>query len=122
MQPSQHRLRWWQLRTPDFAVLLYTTLVQRVIILPIWIIGFASSEINDVPLSFVLDTPIYGNHPARMCAMIIIGVWIYYAACMFTAILDQSYGWIKYSLIFLLIGSVHALTTYNFWALMNTAF
>jgi len=118
VKPLQ-KLRWWQVRTSDFALFLYPIIFQKILMLPIWIVGKLQADQENLPLSYVLDVPMAGNHPSKMLSVILILIWIYFATCLFSALNERSYPWPKLAMIFILIFGILSLTTYNFNALFE---
>jgi len=110
---TSQKLKWWQIRTTEFALLLYALITQRVLVLGIWVIGATFSDSDEVPLSSALDTSFAGNHPPSMIFGTITLSWIFFTTCIVSAWVERPYGWKKSIFVFLCIGVVLGLTTWN---------
>ena len=104
------KLRWWQVRTSDFALFLYVVIIQRWLMVSIWFVGATYADTEDASLSRFFDSPIAGNHPKKMVMAILVLLGIYYITCFITAIIDKCYHWLKFILIFLPILAMFVLT------------
>ena len=111
---KRSQLRWWQVRSSDFVLFLYAIMFQRVLMLPIWLVLLAHSDLAELPLPYVQDVPIAGNHPTNMLSIILVLIWVYFLICFISAIAERIYPWVKFSVIFLVIFGLLFLTTYNF--------
>ena len=116
---QRSKLRWWQVRTSDFALFLYAILFQRVLVLPIWIVLITQSDQQGVSLTYVQDLPIAGIHPTNMLSATLVLIWVYFLVCFISAVGERCYPWVKFSVIFLIIFGLLLLTTYNFNALFE---
>ena len=123
MKRARHpsKLRWWQVRTSDFALFLYAIIFQRVLMLPIWIVLISHADQAGLPLYYVQDLPFAGNHPTNMLSIILVLIWVYFLVCFISAIAERIYPWVKFSVIFLVILGLLLLTTYNFNALFEAS-
>lgn len=118
---QRSKLRWWQVRTSDFALFLYAILFQRVLVLPIWIVLITQLDQQGVSLTYVQDLPIAGIHPTNMLSTILVLIWVYFLVCFISAVGERCYPWVKFSVIFLVIFGLLLLTTYNFNALFEAS-
>ena len=116
------KLRWWQVRTCDLALFLYAVIFQRVLMLLIWVYAVTVTDFENVELSYVLDTPIAGNHPTKMLSIILALIWVYFAICFLSALKERCYSRLKLSIVFITILGALLLATYNFNALFDFAF
>ena len=111
---KNRELQWWQIRTVDFSLFLYIVIYQRVLLLPIWIIATTTAELDELALSYVLDTPIAGNHPLKMLSLMLTLIWLYFISCIVTAMFQGCYSWIKTALLFLPMLGLLILTGQHF--------
>ena len=117
---KQSKLKWWQVRSTDFALFLYVLIFHRFLMLSIWIVGATFSDGQDVEMSYVLDLPIAGNHPINMLYIILMLIWGYFIVCFFTAMRERCYSTGKLISIFLVLLLMLGLASQRFAALFLT--
>ena len=97
---SQTRLKWWQIRTIDFSLFLTALIVQRVLVLALWVIAATYTDLSNGSMSHALDATYLGVHAPTTLAIIIISSWILLFIAMLTAYFERPYGLEKSILIF----------------------
>jgi len=107
-------LKWWQIRTVDFALLLYIFIYNRVLALGIWVFGMTISDTGNLALTYILDTPLSGNHPTQMLSIILLLIWFYYIVCLTTSLAEQRYSIIKTLTLFTALFGILVGTTHSF--------
>ena len=79
--------------------------------LSLWLVGASYADVSDDSLSYFFDTPIAGNHPTKMLIAILVLLWAYFLTCLITAAIEKCYGWIKFTVIYLVICVALVLTS-----------
>jgi len=104
-------LKWWQIRTTEYGLLLFPLIIQRVLVLPLWILAVAETDFNQTPLSTALDATYSGIYAPSAVKQIILMGWILLAVSAVSASLERCYEWPKTVLLYAgLTGSIALMT------------
>lgn len=106
-------LRWWQVRTIDFGLLLFALIVQRVLVLVLFIAATTVADQDSLEMSFALDATYAGIHAPTTLKHIIILGWILLGVAAVTAYLERCYRWPKTIVIFVGLFALMTLMTLN---------
>ena len=121
MRKRKLRLRWWQVRTPDFALFLFIISFQQLLVLPFWILAATFTDQRNLPFSRYFDTPIAGHHPVKVLTFILCLIWVYWAVCFITAYNGRCYHWAKWLGIFSVLFALLAVVSLKFNTLIIKA-
>ncbi|MEM7671504.1 MAG: hypothetical protein AAF317_20680 [Pseudomonadota bacterium] len=94
---GNRKLRWWQLRTEDFALLLYIIIVPRVLVLGLYVTIAASADISGTPI-YISD--FVGWNLSEYFDLLMILAYLLVLICSITAVLERPYGRIKWVVLF----------------------
>ena len=103
IRDSPKYLRWWQVRPIDFSLFLFPLIVQRALLLPLWILAMTYADDGETPMSLALDTTYAGwDSPKTLLKIIILG-WVLLIIATASAFIERCYQWQKAALIFLVL-------------------
>ena len=106
-------LRWWQIRPIEFSLLLLPIIIQRVLVLGLFVMASTFADGETVELAFALDATYAGLHAPSILMHIIILNWILLLLAAISAIIERCYRWPKALLIFMGLAFVMAEMTQN---------
>ena len=119
--PHPARLRWWQLRPTEFALLLYALIIQRVLGLGLFAAasvildsrGVSLDDPTSPPLGYYGIDQALGWDIAAYFGALGLLIWAALAAAALSAWLERAYGRWKFAAVFVGIGTLHWLAMRN---------
>lgn len=109
-------LRWWQVRPIEFSLFLFPLVIQRTLVLLLYIMAAIYADHDEIELSYAMDATYAGLHAPTALKQIIILGWILLALAALSAWIDRCYKWPKAVLIFVvLVGLMGMMTKHALW-------
>lgn len=106
-------LRWWQIRPIEFSLLLLPIIIQRVLVLGLFVLASTFADGETVELAFALDATYAGLHSPSILKHIIILSWVLLLLAAISAAIERCYRWPKALLIFVGLAFVMGEMTQN---------
>ena len=100
-RPARGRLPWWLLRFSDDVLILYIGVVWSMLPIGLLIMGWAIATAGP---DGAKESLWWLQDATKWLHAIVVGLWVWWAAALVTAFIDDSYGPLKTLLVFGAIG------------------
>jgi len=115
------RLKWWQVRTTEFALFLYAVIVQRALVLGLFVViaALQDSDHKYKNEAVYLDDFLFWDLP-QYFNVLFAAIWFLFALSLLSALLERCYGHLKFALVFVVLAVSIALSHRVAWVMFGS--
>ncbi|MGJ8558717.1 MAG: hypothetical protein ACSHX3_00630 [Litorimonas sp.] len=94
-------MKWWQLRTTEFALGIYAVVIQRILFMAIFALFAVHQDaaIQQSRPAFYIEDFLFWDIPAYFSALFIL-CWVFLIVSAVSALAERCYGRIKFVVVF----------------------